>query len=288
MRFASYTRDGGLRHGRLRDDGRSIDELGDGDLLVLLEGPGLQDPPAPTGSYDLSAVRLTAPIPRPPKLLAVAANYASHVVNSGGTPVNPARATPRLFLKPSSAVAAHDADLELPALGRDIDWEVELAVVIGRRCRDVPAERALDVVAGYMTANDVSARSFDFGIERDESSIHPFFDWLAGKWLDGFAPFGPWLVSADEVGDPGDLELHLDVNGLVHQHGTTAELIFDIPAIIAYASSLMTLEPGDVIETGTTGGAGVETGVYVQAGDVMTARVGDLGEIRTTVVDRRA
>jgi len=284
VRYLSYRHDGRLSHGRLAPDGHTIEHLGDGDLLVALESGPLAEA-RPTGATAaLDAVTIVAPIARPPKLLAVAANYASHVVNSGGSPVDPQRATPRLFMKPSSSVAAHDAPLTPPRRATQVDWEVELAVVIGTRCRDVSVDDALGMVAGYMTANDISVRHYEYEFERDESGIHPFFDWLAGKWGGGFAPVGPYLVGADEIENPGDLELHLDINGEVRQAGSTSELIFGIPQIIAFASSIMTLEPGDVIETGTTGGAGVETGVYVKPGDVMTARVGDVGEIRTRVM----
>ncbi len=284
MRYLSFRQDGRLSHGRLASDGHTIEHLGDGDLLVALESGPLADC-RPTGhTTTLDAVTIEAPIARPPKLLAVAANYASHVINSGGSPVAPARATPRIFMKPSAAIAAYDAPLTPPRRATQLDWEVELAVVIGTRCRDVSVEDAHEMIAGYMTANDISVRQYEYEFERDESGIHPFFDWLAGKWGDGFAPFGPYLVSADEVPDPGNLELHLDINGEVRQSGSTSELIFNIAQIISFASSIMTLEPGDIIETGTTGGAGVETGTYAQPGDVMTARVGDLGEIRTLVM----
>lgn len=283
MRFVTYQVEGSTRHGRLSDDGTRILDIGEGDLLALLEAGPLADHQLTRREVALSEATLLAPLPRPPKILAVAANYASHVVNSGGVPVDPARATPRLFLKPSTAVAAHDAELTPPNHATQVDWEVELAVVIGRQCRGVPKETALDFVAGYMTANDVSGRSADYGFERDPESIHPFFDWLAGKWADGYAPFGPWLVSADEVPDPQNLALHLDVNGEIRQSGSTSELIFGVAELISYASSFMTLQPGDVIETGTTGGAGIETGSYLKPGDVMTARVGDLGDIRTVV-----
>lgn len=283
MRFVTYRHDGEIFHGRIDDDGATVAELGNGELLNLLERGSLTSPPSPARRLPLSDVALLAPLLRPPKLVAVAANYAAHVVNSGGTPVDPQRATPRLFLKPSSSIAGYDAALTPPRAATQVDWEVELAVVIGRRCRDVSTAEALGSVAGYMSANDISARSFDFGIERDEHSIHPFFDWLVGKWPDGFAAFGPALVRADAVADPHDLELRLDVNGDVRQLGSTSELIFGVPEIISFASTMMTLEPGDVILTGTTGGAGVETGSFLAPGDVMTASVGDLGAIRTVV-----
>lgn len=289
MRFVSYVRDDNVRHGMIDpDDDTTILDVGAGDLLVALENGGLAAAAAQATSRNERVqrdnVRIVAPMRRPPKLLAVAANYAEHVTNSGMEPVDPDQATPRLFLKPSSAIVAHDDPIELPGFATKVDWEVELAVVIGERCRNVPEDQAMDVVAGYMTANDVSARAFDFGFHRREQDLHPFFDWLAGKWLDGFAPFGPYLVSADAVADPHALDLRLEVNGQVRQQGSTGDMIFSISRLIAFASQLMTLEPGDVIETGTPAGAGVETdAVYLADGDVMVASVGDLGEIRSPV-----
>jgi len=292
MRYLTYEHDGAVYHGALDPEDASdqvIVQIGQGSLLNLLERETIpsSDPQAHLGGPRVarSDVKILAPLPRPPKLLAVAANYEDHVRGGGGEPVDPETATPRLFLKPSSAIIPHDGTIELPKVSAKSDWEVELAVVIGQRCRNVPEDRALDVVAGYMTANDVSVRSFDFGFERDEKHIHGFMDWLAGKWPDGFAPFGPYLVSADEIDDPHDLDLHLDVNGEVFQQGSTGSMIFKIPQLIAYASSFMTLEPGDVIETGTPAGTGVESGRrFLEPGDVMNSRVGKLGVISNPIV----
>lgn len=286
MRFVTYRRDGELYHGRLAGDQleSGVIELGPGDLLGVLEGEGLAAAGRRSGPERSAAeLTLTSPLLRPPKLLAVAANYADHIKEGGGTPMNPARATPRLFLKPSTAITGPYDPITLPRISTQNDWEVELAVVIGERCRDVPLDRALDVVAGYLTANDVSARSIEPGFERDEEHAHPFFDWLLGKWPDGFAPLGPYLVSADEVPDPQDLELVLEVDGTVRQQGSTKDMIFSVAELIAFASSVMTLEPGDVIETGTPDGTGAALGVFLKPGEVMTARVGDLGEQRTPV-----
>lgn len=267
-------------HGRVEGDGDQafVVELGAGDLLSVLEGDGLAAASSASGpEHALTDIAIGAPLLRPPKLLAVAANYADHVREAGGDPMTPGTALPRLFLKPSTSIIGPTDALVLPTMSAEVDWEVELAVVIGRRCRDVPVESALDVVAGYMTANDISARSVDFGIARSPRHVAPFFDWLAGKWPDGFAPLGPYLVSADDVPDPHDLELYLDVNGTVRQQGSTADMIFGVAELIAFASSFMTLEPGDVIETGTPAGVGAVAATYLKAGDVMTARVGDLG-----------
>ncbi|WP_152362335.1 fumarylacetoacetate hydrolase family protein [Microlunatus speluncae] len=286
MRFVSYQRDGAVYHGRLAgaDLASGVIELGPGDLLGVLEGEGLAAAGQRSGAErSADEIMLISPLLRPPKLLAVAANYADHIREGGGTPMNPAAATPRLFLKPSTSITGPYDPIRLPTISSQNDWEVELAVVIGQRCRDVPVEQALDVVAGYVTANDVSARSIDAGFERDSEHVHPFFDWLLGKWPDGFAPLGPYLVTADEVPDPQDLELVLEVDGVVRQQGSTKDMIFGVAELIAFASSVMTLEPGDVIETGTPDGTGAAIGVYLKPGEVMTARVGNLGEQRTPV-----
>jgi 2-keto-4-pentenoate hydratase/2-oxohepta-3-ene-1,7-dioic acid hydratase in catechol pathway len=158
-----------------------------------------------------------------------------------------------------------------------------LAVVIGTRCRDVPVERALDVVFGYTVANDISARSAEWGVDREDNKWNGFFDWLNGKWPDGFAPLGPCVVTADEVPDPQALDLGLSLNGQQRQRSNTREMIFGVAETIAFASRFMTLEPGDVIETGTPAGVGATTKTYLKAGDVMEAWVEGIGTLRTPV-----
>lgn len=291
MRLLSYVLNGTLRHGAIDPQdlsGECVRDLGAGDLLALFERGGLNDLPRHTRSaprIDLSTVTVRAPLRRPPKLLAVAANYAAHVTNSGGLPADPTQSIPRLFLKPSTSITGYDSDIQLPKVAAATDWEAELGVVIGRAGKDIPEHEALRLVGGYVSANDVSARKLDFGFTRKESDVHPFFDWLAGKWFDGFAPLGPWIVTADEVDDPQDLDLHLDVNGQIHQQGSTADMLFGVAELVSFASRLFRLEPGDVILTGTPAGAGVETGrVFLEPGDIMTTRVGNLGTLRNRIV----
>lgn len=281
MRLVTYRRAGEVRHGRLTDDDR-VAEFGDGDLEGYLTGrTGVTE----RLEVGLAEVELLAPLLRPGKLLAAAANYQDHVTETGGEPLDKSRLSPRLFLKPPTSIVGPGADIPLPSVSAEVDWEAELGVVIGRRVRDVAESEALGVVAGYLTANDVSARSVDYGFPRDtDDKAVWFFDWLAGKWLDGFAPLGPWLVTADEVPDPQALEIHLDVNGVTRQSGSTKDMIFSVAELVAHASRLMTLEPGDVILTGTPSGVGAATGEYLTAGDVMTVVVGQLGQLRNTVV----
>jgi 2-keto-4-pentenoate hydratase/2-oxohepta-3-ene-1,7-dioic acid hydratase in catechol pathway len=284
MKLVTYRADGGTRHGVLQDD-RVVD-IGEGDLLGLIEAgsEGLARARASTGpALAAAGVRLLAPLRRPPKLLALAANYQDHITEAGLPRVDKARIVPKLFLKPSSAIIGPDEPLCLPTVSSETDWEVELAVVIGTRCRDVPVERALDVVFGYTVANDISARSAEWGVDREDNKWNGFFDWLNGKWPDGFAPLGPCVVTADEVPDPQALDLGLSLNGQQRQRSNTREMIFGVAETIAFASRFMTLEPGDVIETGTPAGVGATTKTYLKAGDVMEAWVEGIGTLRTPV-----
>jgi len=279
MKLATYRRTGTVHHGQV--DGDRVRELGDGDLMAFLTSPASA---TALGMYDLAEVELLAPLLRPGKLLAVAANYQDHVTESGAAPLDRSRLSPRLFLKPTTSIVGPDAIVELPDVSRQVDWEAELAVVIGRGGKRIAIENALDHVAGYCCANDVSARSVDYGYERDvEDKAVWFFDWLAGKWLDGFAPIGPYLVTADEVPDPQDRTIEFRLNGLVKQDGSTKDMIFSVAELIAHASRLTTLEPGDVILTGTPSGVGAATGEFLAAGDEMTVTISGLGTLRNSV-----
>ena len=274
MKLATYRTDGQVRHGRIVDD-THVTDLGPGDLSPLLERPET-DPAAPR--HPLEEVTLLAPLLRPGKILAVAANYQDHVTETGGDRIDKSRISPRLFLKPPTAISGPGEDIELPSVSGQIDWEAELVVVLGRGGKDIPVESALGHVAGYTVGNDVSARSMDYGYERDTADpAVGFFDWLNGKWLDGFAALGPWLLTADEVPDPQALEISLELNGEVMQHGTTGDMIFSVAEQIAFASRLMTLEPGDVIYTGTPAGVGAASNRFLTSGDEMTARLTGLG-----------
>jgi 2-keto-4-pentenoate hydratase/2-oxohepta-3-ene-1,7-dioic acid hydratase in catechol pathway len=265
-----------------------------GDLLALLEaGPGALDAARAAVAADgdgqpIDAVRLLAPIRRPGKLLAVAGNFQAHIEEGGGQRVDKTKIVPKLFIKPSSAIIGPGEAVELPSVSNALDWELELAIVIGTRGRDIPVERARDHVAGYSVINDISARSMQWGVEgREPGGFDDFFDWLNGKWGDGFAAWGPWITTTDAVEpDPNSLEMTLKVNDKVWQHGSTADMIFSPEEIIAFASRFMTLEPGDVIAGGTLDGTGDAAGTYLAAGDVMTGTIGDLGALVTPVVAR--
>ncbi len=283
MKLVTYSYDGTIHHGQLIEDGTVIQPLGTGDLadkVHLLDQCTAAGPALP-----LADVELLAPLLRPGKLLAAAANFQDHVTEAGGEPLDRSRLSPRLFLKPPTSIVGPGADIRLPTVSEQVDWEAELGVVIGTTARDVPVDKALDIVAGYLTSNDVSARSMDFGYERDtDDKAVWFFDWLAGKWLDGFAPLGPWLVTADEVPDPQALSITCDVNGVRRQDGSTKDMIFSCAELVSFASSLMTLEPGDVILTGTPAGVGAATGDYLKAGDEVSVTIGHLGTLTNRMV----
>lgn len=240
------------------------------DLLdVLRAGPATFD--ASGDGRPLSEVELLAPLPRPPKLLAAAANYQAHIAEGGLPPVDKRTIVPKLFLKPSSAIIGPDAVLTLPSVSSTVDWELELAVVMGQ-----------GQVAGYTIINDISARTMDWGLpQRDPTHWDGFFDWLNGKWGDGFAPMGPWIVTADELSEP--LRLRLSVNGEVRQEASTGDMIFGVDELVAFASRFMTLEPGDVIATGTPAGVGATDGTYLKAGDRMEGWIEGIGTLRTLV-----
>ena len=216
--------------------------------------------------------RLGPPIGRPSKIICIGLNYADHARETGATPP----AEPVVFLKATSALVGPNDAIIIPQGSVKTDWEVELAVVIGRRASYVSEADALQHVAGYVLHNDVSEREFQ--LERGGT-------WDKGKGCDTFAPLGPFLVTPDELGDVDRLRLWLTVNGRAMQDGSTADLIFKIPFLIAYLSRFMTLLPGDVISTGTPAGVGLgmKPPVYLQPNDVVELGIDGLGRSRQTV-----
>jgi 2-keto-4-pentenoate hydratase/2-oxohepta-3-ene-1,7-dioic acid hydratase in catechol pathway len=291
MKLVSYERNNELRHGLLSvDDGAErVHDIGGGDLLNLLESGddwlARARAASSTPSVPLASVRLRAPLRRPPKLLALAGNYQEHVRESKVADVQKANAVPLLFLKPSTAIIAAGEPVYAPEISNAVDYELEIGVVIGRRCKHVDAADALGVVAGYLVANDISGRVIDWGVERGEVTPRmAFFDWLNGKWPDSFAPMGPYLVTADAVPDPQALAMRLSVNGVVRQEASTGDMIFTVAETIAFCARFMTLEPGDIILTGTPSGVGATTQTYLQPGDRIEAWIEGLGTLVTPVI----
>lgn len=217
--------------------------------------------------------RLAAPICRPSKIVCIGLNYADHAKETGATPP----AEPVVFLKASSSLTGPNDNIVLPRGSQKTDWEVELAVVIGKKASYVEEEKALDCVVGYCLHNDVSEREYQ--LERGGT-------WDKGKGCDNFAPMGPWLVTKDEITDVDNLRLWLKLNDKMVQDGTTANLIFKIPFLISYVSRFMTLLPGDVISTGTPAGVGLGMNpqVYLKKGDVVELGIDGLGSAKQTVV----
>jgi 2-keto-4-pentenoate hydratase/2-oxohepta-3-ene-1,7-dioic acid hydratase in catechol pathway len=234
---------------------------------------------------DRSRVKLCAPLVRPGKIICLAGNYRDHIIESGyAAPGQADIITQQLFLKPSTAIIGDGDDIIVGPHNTTVGWETELAVVIGKRGRHIQAESAYDHVFGYTILNDVSERGLNSGIEnRSKREMDGFFDWLAGKWFDGFAPSGPWIATADEIVDPHNLEIKLTVNGRVRQQGNTRDMIFRIPEQIAYISSIMTLEPGDIISTGTPVGAGVGGDASLHDGDELVCEIEGIGTLHNKV-----
>ena len=221
--------------------------------------------------------RLGPPVARVGNFIAVGLNYADHAAETG----SPIPAEPILFNKAPSSIVGPNDDVMLPRGSVKSDWEVELAIVIGKTASYVEQKDALSYVAGYCLCNDVSEREYQ--IERGGQ-------WMKGKSAPTFGPLGPWLVTPDELGDIQDLAMWLDLNGEKAQRGSTKTMIFDCAKIVSYTSQFMRLDPGDVITTGTPPGVGLgmKPPRFLKAGDVMTLGIAGLGEQRQTVVAHKA
>lgn len=213
-----------------------------------------------------AGTRLGAPVARPSKIICIGLNYADHAKETNATPP----AEPVIFMKATTAVCGPFDEVTIPRNSVKTDWEVELALVIGKKASYVDEADAMDHVAGYCLHNDISERAYQ--LERAGT-------WDKGKGCDTFAPLGPWLVTKDEVADVNNLKLWLKVNDKLMQNGTTANLIFSIPFLVSYTSQFMTLLPGDIISTGTPAGVGLgfNPPVYLQPGDVMELGIDGLG-----------
>ncbi len=241
-------------------------------------------------------IKLLAPIPRPGKLLALAGNFGEHIKEAslkrgfklGLSDAKKQTTVPRPFLKPATTIIGPDDQIPWPAYSEQIDYELELAVVIGKHAKCVEVKEAIDCVAGYTIANDVSARSVTFKNGRAERPWDDFYDWLAGKWADGFCPTGPYLVTADEIPDVQNLRMELKVNDETRQKANTSQMIYPVADIVSFLSFLMTLEPGDIILTGTPAGVAVASGRFLQSGDTIECGIEGLGILKNTLSQKPA
>ena len=275
MRVVSYRSERGVRAGILRDD--SVVDVwdaigGDGSSVRdLLAGERLAEAAEISGGEPLAEVELQPPVPDPDKIICIGLNYRAHAAEAGIEPPD----APTFFAKFRNALAPPGATVPLPAASAKVDYEAEVAFVVGRRAREVAEADALDHVAGYMLLNDLSARDLQFATPQ----------WMPGKVFDGSAPCGPALVTPDEAGAPDQISFSLTLNGERMQAASTDDLVFSVPALVAHLSGLMTLEPGDIVSTGTPAGVGStrQPRVWLKPGDEIEVSSPSLGILRTTI-----
>jgi len=282
MKLATFTHENATRIGIVEGD--EVVDLAAAapklpqDMLSFIEAgePAMLEARVALGSsarIPLSEVHLEAPIARPPKFLAIGLNYADHVAESGRE--NPEY--PILFNKQSTCVAGPSDDVHIPRASHVVDYEGELGVVIGRRCRHVSREDARDVIAGYLVVNDVSVRDWQLRVPT----------MTIGKSFDTHGPIGPWIVTSDEITDPHQLRLRTWVNEELRQETNTKELIFDCYDLIEHLSTSFTREPGDIIATGTSSGVGIamKPPKLLKAGDVVRIEIEGIGQIENAMID---
>ena len=282
MKLATFTHAGATRIGVV--DGDEIVDLSVAapdlprEMIAFLEaGAGAMEAArAAVGEgarIALADVKLEAPIARPPKFLAVGLNYADHVAESGmETPEHPT-----IFNKQSTCVTGPTDPVHVPKASHVLDYEGELGIVIGRRGRHVSRDDAADYIAGYVVVDDVTVRDWQFRTPT----------WTMGKSFDTHGPIGPWIVTTDEIRDPHQLDLRTFVNGELRQESNTKQLIFDCFFLVEYFSTAFTLEPGDIIATGTPGGVGIlnKPPQILKAGDVVRVEIEGIGEIENPIID---
>ena len=282
MRLVTFEFAGQARPGVLSGDDTVLDlsSLGFSTLLDFIAGGDaaraqaeklVTQVPEPA-MHRLKNVKLLAPIPRPRKLICVGLNYRDHAKETGAEIPK----VPTIFNKFPTCVIGPGENIVLPKVSKSPDYEAEFAFVIGRGGRHIAAEQWTDHVFGYTIVNDVSARDY----QRATSQ------WLMGKTFDTFAPMGPWIVTADAISDPHDLDIQIEINGETLQDSNTRELIFRIPDLVAFLSSVFTLEPGDVVSTGTPAGVGFvrKPPRFLRPGDQVVVKIPAIGELRNPVV----
>lgn len=283
MKLIRFGAPGAEKPGVLLDDGTRVDAsafgsdydeafFGSGGIERLAEWCERERGRLPAVASD---TRLGPPIARPSKIVCIGLNFHDHAAESGMA----APAEPVIFFKATTALCGPNDSVVVPKNGTKLDWEVELAVVIGRKAQYISREQAAGCIAGYALHNDYSERTFQ--LERGGQ-------WVKGKSADTFAPIGPFLATRDDVPDPGRLDMWLTVNGEIRQRGTTANMIFDVATLVSYVSEFMTLLPGDVISTGTPAGVGLgmrPAPQFLKAGDIVELGIDGLGRSRQRVID---
>lgn len=280
MKLVTFTDAAGTRIGIAKDDGIVDLKKADADLprdmITLMSGwpthrATVERAATRKADAPLDAVKLEAPVPRPGKILAIGLNYADHIAESG-------QKTPEQqvwFCKHVTSINAPFAPVQMPKVSMLLDYEAELVAVIGKRAKHVPKEKAHEVIFGYAAGNDVTVRDWQFKTPQ----------WMLGKSFDTHAPFGPWIVTSDEIGDPHALGIRAFVNGEKRQESNTKHLVFNVFDQIAHLSQAMTLEPGDIIFTGTPAGVGaaMKPPQFLKIGDVTRIEIDKIGAIEAAV-----
>ncbi len=249
---------------------------------LLLKSESVNNKKA-TYMLSLSRAKLMAPVPKPRAIYCLARNYYEHILEFNERVVEQDKMVPPIFTKPQTCVTGPGGPVILPINGRQIDWEAELAVVVGKRAKYVSVERALTHVFGYTCMLDISERELKIWDRTEDRGRDKFFDWLNGKWMDTFAPQGPWIVTKNEIGDPQSLNIKLSVNGVEKQNASTEQMIFPVAQIISYLSQIVTLMPGDIISTGTPSGVGAPQGIFLKHGDLIEMNIEKIGCLKVKV-----
>lgn len=282
MKLVRFTAQGRTRIGKV--EGQQVIDLSDtvgvGSSMrqLIRDLPqlrmALEDVNGP--AYPLADVRLEAPIHDPQKFLGIGMNYCKHAEEArlAGIPIPESQLW---FNKQVSCIVGPFDEVEKPQASDKMDYEIELGVVIGTRCRHIAAKDAASVIAGYLIVNDVSARDW----------LHKSPTFTLGKSFDTFGPIGPWLTTADEIADPLALEMKLYINDELRQHSLSGDMIYNLYQQIEYLSTVMTLEPGDILATGTPSGIGAPKGLFLKPGDVMRLEIESLGKIENPVIAER-
>ncbi|MHB0878133.1 MAG: fumarylacetoacetate hydrolase family protein [Anaerolineae bacterium] len=258
----------------------------DGLATASLEADEDEDEQMAPISIPMDEVIFDTPVPMPNKVICLAGNYAEHIAEGGGKVTPKEKTFPFFFMKPpTTTIRASGTGVALPQQSAEyIDWEIELTVVIGDYLKYVSPEEAREGIAGYTVGLDMSNRRLRLNPDRLQQDRTAFHEWLCGKWHDGFAPIGPCVVAADEGFDPTNADLELTVNGDVMQKSNTSKMVFDVYELVSYASSVMTLEPGDLIMTGTPSGVGDSRNRYLRSGDVIEATIEGIGTLVAHIV----